>query len=332
MTGKAINYTPQYSSAQKTQIANSLLEFYKDGKYAFDKDKSRQCQGYYNHKSEITNNLDNWCNTQSAFVKYIIPIIDYNLETDYDALETEWVKHHQTQCKLDDVKSELKRLKESMEYMAERRAQELKKEWVSDVEDVVKLQNALDESEQKRINYLRQHSSRCKGWDNKENQLKETIERLTHELRSNRDKQIEEELERKTKKAERDKELETAISDRDKANEKMIKMKEKCQKEYEKKREDIIKKEEKKMSNLQKELDALIKKDMKNENLLLKSEKIKLELDMFKMKYKEMDTQYTLSKSENATLRQMVAGQSPVPQIQSQAQESLPAPQLIRSV
>ena len=128
--------------------------------------------------------------------------------------------------------------------MAERRANELKKEWVSDVEDVVKLQNALDESEQKRINYLRQHSSRCKGWDNQEAKFKETIDRLQTELRVNRDKQIEEEFERKTKKTERDKELETALLERDKALEKEKKTNERLTKQFEKKHAEFIKKEE----------------------------------------------------------------------------------------
>lgn len=308
MTGKAINYTPEYSSAQKTRIANTFLEFYKDGKYMFKPDEKRQNQGYYNHKSEIVSNLDKWCNTQSAFVKYIIPIIDYNLETDLDAIEGEWVKNHKLRCDMDDLKRENQRMKDHMEHKAEKRAEELKKEWVSEVEDVVKLQNALDESEQKRIADIRKWRMKCAGWDNKENQLVSSIERLRDELRETRTKAIEMELDKKTKKEARDKEVEDLKKE-------LIKVK---------------KETEKQVSNLQKQNDALVKKDIKSETTLLKGEKIKLEYDMLKIKYKEYDTQLKLLKSENATLRQMVQVQvqAPLPQEPEEAQES----PLIRSV
>lgn len=293
MTGKAINYTPEYSSAQKTRIANTFLEFYKDGKYMFKPDEKRQSQGYYNHKSEIVNNLDNWCNTQSAFVKYIIPIIDYNLETDLEAIEGEWVKNHKLRCDIDDLKRELERARDQIESKARKMAEELKKEWVSEVEDVVKLQNALDESEQKRLSDFRKWRLKCGGWDNKEQKMRESIDRLENELRESRTTNIENELAKVDGKKKRDKEL-----------------------------EDV----KKKLSNLQKQNDQLVKKDIKSETTILKSEKMKLELDLLKVKFKEMETQFKLTKSENATLRQMVA-QSPVP-----AQDSLPAPPLIRSV
>jgi chromosome segregation ATPase len=304
MTSKAINYTPEYSTAQKTRIANTFLEFYKDGKYMFKPDEKRQNQGYYNHKSEIVSNLDKWCATQSAFVKYIIPIIDYNLETDLDAIEDEWVKNHKLRCEIDDLKRKVKHHEDHIDNLAHKRAEELKKEWVSEVEDVVRLQNALDESEQKRIAELRKWRQRAVRSSDTEDRMRDTIERLEKELRDHRTKQIEEELNRKECKKNRDTELETAINDLEK----------------------VKKETEKKIINLEKENQSLVKKDIKNETSLLKGEKIKLEYDMLKIKFKESDTQLKLLKSENATLRQMV--QVPV-QAPLEGQESL---HLIRSV
>ena len=315
MTSKAINYTPEYSTAQKTRIANTFLEFYKDGKYMFKPDEKRQNQGYYNHKSEIVSNLDKWCATQSAFVKYIIPIIDYNLETDLDAIEDEWVKNHKLRCDIDDLKRKVKHHEDHIDNLAHKRAEELKKEWVSEVEDVVKLQNALDESEQKRIAELRKWRQRAVRSSDTEDRMRDTIERLEAELRDHRTKQIEEDLNRMECKKKRDTELETAINDL-----------EKVKKETEKEIEKVKKETEKKIINLEKENQCLVKKDIKNETSLLKGEKIKLEYDMLKIKFKESDTQLKLLKSENATLRQMVQVQVQAP---LEGQESL---HLIRSV
>lgn len=305
MTGsKAINYTPEYSTAQKTRIANTFLEFYKDGKYMFKPDEKRQNQGYYNHKSEIVTNLDKWCATQSAFVKYIIPIIDYNLETDLDAIENEWVKNHKLRCDIDDLKRKIKHHEDHIDNLAHKRAEELKKEWVSEVEDVVKLQNALDESEQKRIADVRKWRLKAVGFSNTEDRMRDTIERLECELRDQRVKQIEEELNRKEGKKKRDTELEDAIKELSK----------------------VKAETEKKIINLEKENQSLVKKDIKNETSLLKGEKIKLEYDMLKIKFKETEAQVKLLTSENSTLRQMV--QVPV-QAPLEGQESHPR---IRSV
>lgn len=340
MTSKAINYTPEYSTAQKTRIANTFLEFYKDGKYMFKPDEKRQNQGYYNHKSEIVSNLDKWCATQSAFVKYIIPIIDYNLETDLDAIEGEWVKNHKLRCDIDDLKRKVKHHEDHIENLAHKKAEELKKEWVSEVEDVVKLQNALDESEQKRIAELRKWRQRAVSLSNTEDRMRDTIERLECELRDSRTKQIEEELNRREGKKKRDEELETAINDLEKVKaeteKELSKMRTNTEKEIEKVKVETekelskVKKEtEKKIANLEKENQSLVKKDIKNETSLLKGEKIKLEYDMLKIKFKESDTQSKLLKSENATLRQMVQVQVQAPATDWEGQEPRP---LIRSV
>ena len=301
-SSKAINYTPEYTSAQRTRIANSFLEFYKDGKYAFDPEKKRQDQGYYNHKSEIVNGLDSWCATQSVFVKYVIPIIDYNLETDMDAIEDEWVKQHKLQNVICDLKEENKRIKDNIQYEANELMKEMKKEWVSEVEDVMKLQNALDESEQKRIAQLRKHRITCGKFDRTEHQLKTALEKMVDEVREKRVKEVEMDLIKKSSKEERDKELETA---------------------------------QKEVSNIKKQLDRLVQNEMKYENKILQGEKYKMECDMLKMKKKETDNTIKIQANELAMLRQMVSQslvgiQTPAPMEQAPGS---PLPEVrIRSV
>tara|TARA_R110000803_G_scaffold109515_2_gene177912 strand:+ start:571 stop:1401 length:831 start_codon:yes stop_codon:yes gene_type:complete len=192
---KPVKTYPEYSKLQKERIVNSFLEFYKDGKYAFDENKKKQSQGYYNSKSEILKGIETWCE-EDTFVKYLIPILDYNLETDQSALEDEWVKNHKLQIARDDYKDEVERLNKNINRMAEERAKELHAEWVSDKEDVMNLQNALDESEQKRIAGVRRAHIKMEGLSNKlDNAMKVSEQHLT-ELRDLRTKACEEDFKR----------------------------------------------------------------------------------------------------------------------------------------
>ena len=190
---KATKTYPEYTKLQKDRIVNSFLEHYKDGKYAFKEEKKKQSQGYYNSKSEILKGLESWCE-EDIFVKYLIPILDYNLETDQQALEDEWVKNHQLQIKCAEYKSEAASLNKNMDHMANVKAQELMKEWVSDKEDVMNLQNALDESEQKRIAGVRKHHMKVCGLSNKLDNSEKAFAILEKQLRDLRDKCVEEEF------------------------------------------------------------------------------------------------------------------------------------------
>ena len=187
---------PEYSKLQKDRIVNSFLEFYKDGKNQYDENKKKQTQGYYNAKSEILKGLETWCE-EDTFVKYIIPILDYNLETDQGALEDEWVKNHKLQCEKSDLSDENKRLRKGAEHHAQQLAKEMMAEWVTDKEDVMNLQNALDESEQRRIAQTRKQHIKMEGMSNKLENAQNASARLGDEIREYRTKQIEEELSRK---------------------------------------------------------------------------------------------------------------------------------------
>ena len=104
----------EYSTLQKDRICNHILEFYKDGKYMFDPDAKRQSNSHYTKKSEIMKGIDKWIR-QDDFIRYIVPILDYNLECDYESLEKEWDKNHRMAIKVEDAENKYKKLEQYWE-------------------------------------------------------------------------------------------------------------------------------------------------------------------------------------------------------------------------
>jgi len=183
----------EYSTHQKERIANQLLEFYKDGKYMFDENAKRQSQTHYNKKSEVMKCVDKWCK-MGDMAKWIIPMLDYNLETDYESLEKEWDKNHRLAIRLEDMENKYHNLEVFMENKAKERAKELKDEWVSEKEDVAKLHEEIEELKNRRSEMLRRHTRSSNGLINQNNQLKASITKMEDERREANIKSIESEL------------------------------------------------------------------------------------------------------------------------------------------
>ena len=175
----------EYSQYQKERIANQLLEFYKDGKYAFDDTKKRQSQTHYNKKSEITRCVDKWCKT-SDIVKWIIPILDYNLETSYEELEKEWDKNHRLAIKVEDWENKYHYMEQHLEQEAKKLMKEKMDEWVSEKEDIAKLYEELEEVKNRMSEMLRR-PTRSMNLQAQENQrLLNCVKRMEDELREKR--------------------------------------------------------------------------------------------------------------------------------------------------
>tara|TARA_R110000787_G_scaffold1310_4_gene4636 strand:+ start:2474 stop:3346 length:873 start_codon:yes stop_codon:yes gene_type:complete len=192
---KPVKTYPEYTKLQKERIVKTFLEFYKDGKYQFDENKKKQSQGYYNAKNEILKTLDIWCE-EDSFVKYLIPLLDYTLECDQGALEDEWVKNHKLQIALADTKDEIANMKRNWDQSVKDGSQALHLEWVTDKEDIMNLQNALDESEQKRIASVRRCHVKIEGVTNKLDNSMRVCEQYATEVRELRTQQCEDELAR----------------------------------------------------------------------------------------------------------------------------------------
>ena len=175
----------EYSTYQKERIANQLLEFYKDGKYAFDEEKKRQSQTHYNKKSEIMRSIDKWCKTEDI-AKWIIPILDYNLETSYEELEKEWDKNHRLAIKVEDWENKYHYMEQHLEQEAKRMMKEKMDVWVSEKEDVAKLHEELEEMKNRKSEMLRRHT-RSMNLQAQENQrLLNCVQKMEDELREKR--------------------------------------------------------------------------------------------------------------------------------------------------
>ena len=183
----------EYSNHQKERIAKQLLEFYKDGKYAYDEDAKRQTQTHYNKKSDIIKCIEKWTRDENIS-RWIIPIIDYNLETDYESLEKEWDKNHRLAIKFEDLENKYHNLEHFMERNAKEKAKEMMNEWVSEKEDVAKLHEEIEELKNRRSEMLRRHTRSSNGLINQNNQLKASITKMEDERREANIKSIESEL------------------------------------------------------------------------------------------------------------------------------------------
>ncbi len=186
----------EYSTQQKQRICNHILEFYKDGKYMYDPDAKKQTGSHYVKKSEIMKGIDQWVR-QDSFIKYIVPIIDYNLETDYEALEAEWDKTHRIAIKLEDAQNKYKHLEQCWEIEVQNELKKRMKEWVSEKEDISKLYCEMEEAENRHKERQRRHMTSMANADRREAQLREALKKIENETRDKRVKEIETELNEK---------------------------------------------------------------------------------------------------------------------------------------
>lgn len=183
----------EYSTHQKERIANHFLEFYKDGKYAYEEGLKRQSQTYYNRKSEIMKSLDRWCKTDDI-VKWIIPILDYNLETDQESLEREWTKNHQMAIKVEDLENKYHRMEIHLEQEAKKLADKRMEEWISEKEDVATLHEEIEELKHRRSEMIRSHLRSTNHSVNENRRLEQSLTRMEDQLREKQFKEIESDL------------------------------------------------------------------------------------------------------------------------------------------
>ena len=141
-----MSQTLEYSSHQKEQIAKQLLEFYKHGKYAYDEDAPKQSQTHYNKKSELMKDIESWTKIPSVG-KWIIPMIDFNLECDYEALEKEWDKQHALAIKVENLENKNYLIEQHLESEANKIAQKMMDQWVSGNEEVALLHEQIQEKD-----------------------------------------------------------------------------------------------------------------------------------------------------------------------------------------
>jgi hypothetical protein len=180
----------EYSTHQKERIATHLLEFYKDGKYAFDDELKRQSQTHYNKKSEIMKSLDKWCKT-SDIVRWIIPILDFNLETDQESLENEWTKNHKMAIKVEDLENKNRYMEQHLEAEATKRADKMKESWISENEDVAILHGEIEELKNRKSETLRNHLRQLNQQSNENNRLQLAVSRMEDQLRETQVNNIE---------------------------------------------------------------------------------------------------------------------------------------------
>ena len=180
----------EYSTHQKERIATHILEFYKDGKYAFDDELKRQSQTHYNKKSEIMKSIDRWCKT-SDISKWIIPILDFNLETDQESLENEWTKNHKMAIKVEDLENKNRYMEQHLEAEATKRADKMKESWISENEDVAILHGEIEELKNRKSETLRNHLRQLNQQSNENNRLQLAVSRMEDQLRETHVKNIE---------------------------------------------------------------------------------------------------------------------------------------------
>ena len=194
-----MNTYTEYSEHQQERIAKAILETYKDGTYAFDENVKRQRDVHYNKKSEVKKLICEDMLKDKKWAKYIIPLIDWNLETDYYAIEEEWEKNHRMAIKVEDFQAENKLLKNNMEALATKKGKKLMEGWVSEKEDIAKLHEENEEIKNRMSESIRRHQRSTNGLINQNSQLQLSLEKIKFELRDERDKSIECELDEKKK-------------------------------------------------------------------------------------------------------------------------------------
>ena len=144
--------------------------------------RREQTQTHYNKKSDIIKCIERWTRDEHIS-RWIIPIIDYNLETDYESLEKEWDKNHRLAIKFEDLENKYHNLEHFMESNAKEKAKEMMNEWVSEKEDVAKLHEEIEELKNRRSEMIRRHTRGSNGLVNQVNQLKASLKKIEDERR-----------------------------------------------------------------------------------------------------------------------------------------------------
>lgn len=255
----------EYSHHQKERIANQLLEFYKDGKYAFDEDKKRQSQSHYNKKSEIMKNVDKWCKTHDI-AKWIIPMLDYNLETDYEMLEKEWEKNHRLAIKIEDLEIKMRGYEINSEQIAKKRAQEMMDEWVSEKEDVAKLHEEVEELKNRKTEMYRRHMRAMNNATQQEERLRNAVANMEQQLR---DKQVDD--------------IEAELAEKE-AQPSLRKTNKKLENQNTKLEKDVLKLQKAKMELEVKNMEYKTKTENVIADMKTELEKMKLQVEYYKIK------------------------------------------------
>jgi chromosome segregation ATPase len=229
-----MSQTLEYSVHQKEQIAKQILEFYKDGKYAYDDDVKKQSQTHYNKKSEIMKDIDSWTKIASV-VKWIIPLVDFNLECDYEALEKEWDKQHLMAIKVENLENKYHLMEQHLEAEGRKIAQKMMDEWVSENEEVALLHEQLQEKDNRWKEQNKRHNRDTQYNQRKIDQLEQCIERMKDQVRETQTTRIEAELkesEQQPTLKKQNKKLEDNISKYEKENIKLTKQKMSAEMKY----------------------------------------------------------------------------------------------------
>ena len=255
----------EYSTLQKDRICNHILEFYKDGKYMLDPDKKRQSSSHYTKKSEIMKGIDKWIR-QDDFIKYIVPILDYNLETDYEALEKEWDKNHRMAIKVEDAENKYKQLEQYWDTRVNEGVREKMKTWISEKEDVAQLILEKEEMENRHKERVRRHGYAQQNSERRINQLEASLKKIQDEEREKRVKEIECELDVKKAKPG----LQKQIKRLEKQNNKLEK--------------DILSLQKKKMDIDMKYLSLKSEHENMKSELKTKNQQLQIQVDYFKVK------------------------------------------------
>ena len=255
----------EYSTLQKDRICNHILEFYKDGKYMLDPDKKRQSNSHYTKKSEIMKGIDKWIR-QDDFIRYIVPILDYNLECDYDSLEKEWDKNHRMAIKVEDTENKYKQLEQCWEIKVDEGVKKKMKTWVSEKEDVAQLILEKENAENRHRERIRRHTYAQQNSERRINQLEASLKKIQDEEREKRIKEIEGELDAKKAKPG----LQKQIKRLEKQNSKLEK--------------DILSLQKKKMDIDMKFLSLKSEHENMKSELKTTNQQLQIQVDYFKVK------------------------------------------------
>mgnify|MGYP003627815463 CR=1 FL=1 len=188
-----MSQTLEYSSHQKEQIAKQLLEFYKHGKYAYDEDAPKQSQTHYNKKSELMKDIESWTKIPSVG-KWIIPMIDFNLECDYEALEKEWDKQHALAIKVENLENKNYLIEQHLESEANKIAQKMMDEWVSGNEEVALLHEQIQEKDNRWKEQNKRHNREVQYQKRQIEQLEQCVNRMKDDVRETHVARIEADL------------------------------------------------------------------------------------------------------------------------------------------
>lgn len=290
-----MSQTLEYSSHQKEQIAKQLLEFYKHGKYAYDEDAPKQSQTHYNKKSELMKDIESWTKIPSVG-KWIIPMIDFNLECDYEALEKEWDKQHALAIKVENLENKNYLIEQHLESEAKKIAQKMMDEWVSGNEEVALLHEQIQEKDNRWKEQNKRHNREVQYQKRQIEQLEQCVNRMKDDVRETHVARIEADL-KKTEEhptlKKQNKKLEDNLTKYEKINLKLEKQKMSAEMKYLELKQKSDDENRKLKDQCETKINKLTDQFETNTNKLeTKIQKLSLELNYMKlMKNAEQDDQ-----------------------------------------